>query len=58
MIVCPRRRGTVVAVFFADAEELRRAIEFGEKMRRQFSSQVRLSEMEYNFGNHGNKYID
>jgi hypothetical protein len=49
VMLFPRRRGTGVTVFFADAEELGRAIELCEKMRRQFSPQVRLSEMESNF---------
>jgi hypothetical protein len=59
MIVSSRRRGTGVncSINFADAAELRRAFEFCEKMRRQFSQQVRLSEMESNFGNYWIKSV-
>jgi hypothetical protein len=53
----PHRRGADVAVFFADAAELRRAFELCGEMERQFSPQVRLSETVSNFGNHGNKCL-
>ncbi len=53
IILSPRRHGTGVncSIHFADAAELRRAFELCEKMERQFSPQVRLSEVEVDHGN-------
>jgi hypothetical protein len=56
--VSPRVGGTggICTVNFADAAELRRAFELCVKMERQFSSQVRLSEVEVDHGNHGTSH--